>query len=167
MTHNSTTPTQWELFAQNMSDDLDRINERLYKIFNVQPPKTARHGERASVRGPHSPRKTNTSARFRRREQAYPYKTQQEIIAEIRQNDSDVPKTNYNALPVRNSQTPARIFRPKIIQNLPYSNQRDITPVITGDTVNSGRQNYHTHNCENCDHDGHCSDCDCQECNHN
>ena len=133
MSEEQRIPSQWEIFEQNMTDDLDRINERLFKIFNVEPPKTATRGTRQN--GPHSPRKLNTSARFRRRDQDFTQKTAREIIAEFRQNDPDVAKTNYNYLPMRSSATPARIFRPKIYQNLPYTTTHDITPVITGDTV--------------------------------
>ena len=151
------TPSQWEAFAQNMSDDIDKINERIYRIFNVKPPKTA-HEPSRNTRGFRHPRKATTAAKSQR-PPAIPPKTRQEIMAEFRQNDQDVPKTNYTALPVRNSNTPARIFRPKIYQNLPYSNGRDVTPVITGDTVNSNTD--HHHHCENCEH---CENCICEKC---
>ena len=124
-----TTPTQWELFAQSMADDIDKINEKLYKIFDVVPP--PKPSEPEFVRTPRSPKKKNTSARFKR---SFPQKTQQEIISEIRKSDSDEPKTNYTSLPARGNGC-ARIFKPKLVSILPYSTTRDVTPVITGDTL--------------------------------
>ena len=169
MSNNHRTPTQWEVFARNMSEDLDKINERLFQIFNVQPPKSARVGERKVPRPPRSPNtaRRNTARRKTRGEieDQYPTKTRQEILAEFRRQAPDCQMTNYTALPVRSSKEPARIFRPKIYQNLVYNNPRDITPVLTGETVNTGRNTHKEEPTPHiCDHNGQCENCDCEDC---
>lgn len=59
------TPTQWELFAQNMCDDLDKLNLQLANILKVEPPVPEIPIEPFVIQPPSAP-KTDRSHRFRK-----------------------------------------------------------------------------------------------------
>ena len=117
--------SQWDLFAENISNDLDIINQRLrnalgYKSLSPGAPKQLRNSCKA---GPSKKIDTQSAGR--------------QAVAEERQSSTDECYTNYHKLPARPNAAAARIFRPKLPSHYPYSVSRDVAPVIKGEGVSN------------------------------
>lgn len=107
------TPTQWELFAQNMSDDLDKLNQQLADILHVEAPVPPIPIEPFIPQMPSAPA-TERSHRFKRTGNRY---TTSNDTRKFESNDQNRASYTQSA---HNGNQSARIVKPRKPNLIPY-----------------------------------------------